>query len=198
MTIKRDNWTKDKIITELTKMIESTGMKRMPTKSEVESFFGNYKLSNAISKRQLWLPLANELGLDIKESETAFGKSYEAKTIEYLICLGYEVEKMPQNFPYDILVEKSIKIDVKASRIHKSNHGNYYSFNLEKPFATCDIYILYIVGSQNEVKDILVIPSKFVINNTQISIGEKNSKYYRYSQKWEYIQQYLEFSDHVL
>lgn len=198
VTLKRDQWTKDKIIEELTKMLDDTGMKRMPTSAEVSSYFGNYKLSNAISKRKLWLPLAKELGLDTKESETTFGKTYEAKAMEHLICLGYEVEKMPQNFPYDLLIEKSIKIDVKASNLYKGEYGNFYTFNLDKPFATCDIYILYIIGSQHEVKDILVIPSKFVIENTQISVGEKRSKYYKYSNKWVYIQQYLEFTETVV
>lgn len=177
-------------------MIAETNMKRMPTRVEVDAYFGNYKLSNAISKRKLWFILAQELGLEIKDSETAFGKSYESKAMEQLICMGYEVEKMPQNFPYDLLVNNSIKIDVKASRLYKGTTGRFYAFNLEKPYATCDLYILYLENN-NAIKDILIIPSKFVIKNTQISIGEINSKYYKFSQKWEYMADYANFTETI-
>lgn len=198
MTIKRDQWTKQKIIEEIKIMLKDTGMKRMPSSMEVSSYFGNYKLSNAISKRKLWKPLALELGLEEKESETAFGKSHEAKAMEQLICMGYEVEKMPQNFPYDLLINNSLKVDVKASRLYKGQCGNFYTFNIEKQYATCDLYILYLIGSQAETKNILVIPSKFVISNTQISVGENKSKYLKYSERWDYIQKYTEFNEEII
>lgn len=197
MSVKRDNWTKDKIKSELLYMIEKSGLKRMPTSKEVSSFYGNYKLSNAISKRKMWVSLAKELGLEIKDSETAFGKSYEAIAMEQLICKGFEVDKMPQNFPYDLLINNSVKIDVKVSKLYKGTSGNFYSFNLEKPFTTCDIYILYLENT-NMIKDILIIPSKFVARNTQISIGENSSKYYRFSQKWDYINNYADFNERIV
>lgn len=196
MSVKRETWSKEKIIKELTFMIKETGLKRMPTSIEVSSFYGNYKLTNAISHRGMWRELAEELNLEIKDSETAFGKTYESRAMEQLICMGYEVERMPQNFPYDLLVNGSIKIDVKVSKLYKGTSGNFYTFNLEKPYAICDLYILYLENT-NLIKDILIIPSKFVVKNTQISVGEINSKYYKYSQRWDYLKEYTEFSEGI-
>lgn len=196
MTIKRDNWTNEKIKEQIMKMVNDLGMDRMPSSKEVEGYFGNCKLTNAISHRKAWYKFAEELNLPIKESETAFGKSYESQIMEKLICMGHEVEKMPQNFPYDLLVDGALKIDVKASSLYRGKNGNFYSYNLEKPYATCDIYILMLIKNY-EVKDILVVPSKFVMTNTQISVGEFKSKYYKYSQKWDYMDEYLNFLEAV-
>lgn len=86
-----------------------------------------------------WYDLADQLGLPIKESETYFGKRQETVAQEQLITMGYEVRRMPQNFPYDLLVNDCLKVDVKASQLYRGPHGNFYTFNTEKPFCTCDI-----------------------------------------------------------
>lgn len=195
--MERESWTYEKIKNQISFMVKEKDMNRMPSRSEVDTFFGDYKLSNAISKRKLWAPLAKELNLPLKNSETAFGKTYEAKAMEELIVKGYEVRKMSQNFPYDLLVNDAVKIDVKASKLYCGSAGNFYSFNLEKQYSTCDCYILYLVGSQNETKDILIVPSPVVATNTQISVGEKKSKYHSYSKRWDYIDKYCKLADEV-
>ena len=86
---------------------------------------------------------------------------------------------------------------VKASRLYHGTGGNFYSFNLEKPFCTCDIYVLRMIGGDGIEVDTLVVPSKVVATNTQISVGETTSKYQRYSQKWEYISAYSSFMESV-
>ena len=185
-------WTKEKIIDGVWEVVENTGIERMPTSSEVSKYYGNYKLSNAISKRKLWTPLAKELGLKVKESETAFGKRYEGRAMEHLISLGYEVEKMAQNHPYDLLVENSLKVDVKVSRLYKGSNGNFHTFNLESLYGTCDLYILYLKNKAKE-DEILVIPSTYVMKNTQISVGEVKSKYHQFKDKWEYVHEIINF-----
>ena len=130
-----------------------------------------------------WYSLAQILALPIKECETSFGKRQEQIAQEQLIARGFEVRRMPQNFPYDLLVEDCVKVDVKASKLYRGANGNFYSFNTEKPFCTCDIYMLYLINDDNSEKDVLVLPSKFVPTNTQISVGETTSKYYKYAQK---------------
>lgn len=180
---------------ELNFMIKETGIKRMPTRTEVDKFFGDTRLSNAISKKSAWYSIAEELNLDLKESDTNFGVMFENLAEEQMIAMGYVVEKTTQNHPYDLLINGSIKIDVKVSKLYKGAQGNFYSYNLEKRMATCDIYILYMVNDDDKVIDRLVIPSKFVMKNTQISIGEINSKYRYYSEKWEYIDKYIEFME---
>lgn len=188
-----EKWTLEKIKNGILEVVEANELKRMPSRSEVDKYFGDYKLSNAISKRIGWYSLAKEMGLPLKESDTLFGKKHEEKAKEILVSLGYEVRKMPQNFPYDLLVDDCLKIDVKASKLYNGERGNFYSFNLEKQYSTCDLYLLFLIDEKETTKDILVLPSKFVSTNTQIGVGEKSSKYYRFSEKWEYIEQYTSF-----
>lgn len=190
-------WTEEKIEEALLNMVKSENLKRMPSRKEVEQFYGNCCLANAISKRIGWYQLADKLGLPIKDSETYFGKKQEHLVQEEIIARGHEVRRMPQNFPYDLLVNDCVKIDVKSSRLYKGSSGNFYSFNLEKPYCTCDIYVLRIIQESYDRIKTLVIPSKDVPTNTQISVGETNSKYYKYLDKWEYIDDYSRFFESV-
>lgn len=82
-------------------------------------------------------------------------------------------------------------------RLYRGKGGNFYSFNLEKPFCTCDIYILRLISEEGIEKDTLVIPSSHVSTNTQISVGETKSKYQKYSKRWDYVEMYFEFMDSV-
>ena len=186
---------KEQVIKELFEVIEKLQLNRMPTRSEVSDYFGNESLTNIISKRYTWGGLARELNLQSKESETNFGKIHEEKAKKHLIGLGYRVDSMPQNFPYDLLVNDCLKIDVKVSKLYKGKKDNFYSCNLGKMFTTCDIYIVYLISEKEEM--VAIIPSKFVSKNTQISIGEFTSKYHKFLNKWEYIDQYLNFLEGV-
>lgn len=162
-------------------------LSRMPSRSECEAYFRDCSLTNAISRRDGgWYQLAFELGLPLKASETLFGKTHEAKASEALMAAGHEVRKMSQNFPYDLLVDDCVKVDVKASRLYHGETGNFYSYNLEKPYATCDFYVLYAQPDEGDER-VIVVPSKNVIAHSQISIGERNSKYYRYENQWGLI-----------
>lgn len=186
-------WTDDLIKEKVLEVVDALELKRMPSRKECATYFQDESLANAISKRTGWYELAGQLGLSIKESETYFGKKQEVVAQERLISMGYEVRRMPQNFPYDLLVNDSLKVDVKASNLYSGANGSFYSFNLEKPFCTCDIYMLYLLNNDKTEKDVLIVPSVFVATNTQISVGEKTSKYYKYSQRWDYIASYSEF-----
>ena len=191
-------WTDEIIKNKILEVVKFYNLDRMPPRSEVEVYFGDYSLSNAISRRKGgWYNLAKELEFPIKECETTFGKSHEQIVMENLISQGYEVRRMSQNFPYDLLVNDCVKVDVKASRLYRGKGGNFYSFNLEKPFCTCDIYILRLISEEGIEKDTLVIPSSHVSTNTQISVGETKSKYQKYSKRWDYVEMYFEFMDSV-
>ena len=54
-----------------------------------------------------------------------------------------------------------------------------------------------MIGGDGIEVDTLVVPSKVVATNTQISVGEITSKYKRFSQKWDYISAYCSFMDSV-
>lgn len=181
-------WTDEAIKERIMEVVESLQLDRMPSRSECQNYYHNSSLTNAVSKRFGWYNLAQELGLEIKESETWFGKNCEIAASELLKSNGFEVRRMPQNFPYDLLVDDCIKIDVKASKLYKGNQGNFYSFNLEKSFATCDFYLLLAVNDDGSVARRMVVPSNRVIANNQISVGEKKSKYYCYTDRFDLIE----------
>lgn len=190
-------WTDDLIKEKVLEVKNALGLDRMPSRKECSAYFHNEALSNAITRRYTWYELAGKLGLKVKESETYFGKNQESLACERLTALGYSVRRMSQNFPYDLLVNDCVKIDVKASHLYHGKFGNFYSFNLEKPFATCDIYLLFTLDESNAETGTFIVPSKFVIANNQISMGEKSSRYHRFRDRWDYINAASEFWESV-
>lgn len=179
-------WTDDLIKEKILEVKNGLSLDRMPSRSECIQYFHNTSLVNAISRRKKWYQLADELGLKVKDSETYFGKSQESTAAEILISKGFSVRKMSQNFPYDLLVDDCVKVDVKASHLYHGPNGDFYTFNLEKDYATCDIYILFALSESDE-SYIFIVPSKFVIAQNQISMGVSKSKYHRFKDRWDYI-----------
>jgi hypothetical protein len=182
------HWTDDDVKREVRNVMDCLCIDRMPSRSECLSVCGNEALANKISKRPGgWYGLSRDLGLSMKVSCTRTGKINEFIVQEMLNNKGFSTEKMSQNFPYDLLVDKSVKVDVKASKMYRGRNGNFYSFHIEKQYATCDIYVLLTLNDDETIKQIYVVPSAAVISNTQISIGETHSKYDEYIDRWDYI-----------
>lgn len=188
---KRRAWSKSSIIKEIKIMIDDLGLEVMPTRKEVESYFGDTRLGNAITKRWGWYDLAEKLGLQVKYSETTLGKGYEKKIADKLINDGFEVIEMSQNFPYDLLVNK-VKVDVKVSNLGHFKNGSFYSFRTGKEYATCDIYIMVTIDDDGN-ESVYVIPSTHIINRKQISVGGRSSIYDIYIDAYHYLYDYIEF-----
>lgn len=197
-TIKHPKWTDEEVCKEILEVINELGLNRMPTRNEIFKVTGDCCLPSAISRGIGYRGFANKLGLDTKDSETTLGKNYEHHMIEKLTDMGYCPTEMPQNFPYDILLNNSLKIDIKFSYLYKGDVGNFYSYNLEKPFCTCDIYVL-ISQPDESSEDIKyrIIPSPHIYKNTQVSVGELTSKYNIYIDRWDYIDKYLDFYNSI-
>lgn len=191
-------WTDALIKEKVLEVKNALSLDRMPSRSECESYFHNTRLACAISKRPGgWRGLSLEMGLPMKDSETYFGKKQEAIAEELLISEGFSVRRMSQNFPYDLLVNDCVKVDVKASHLYRGPQGDFYTFNLEKPFATCDVYLLFTLEDDNSTRSVFVVPSKFVIAHTQISMGVFKSKYHRFEHRFDYIESLSDFWDTV-
>ena len=191
---KATKWTDQVIHDSISEVQKWLDIDRMPSRSECISYYQNEALVNAISRRSGgWKQVASDLGISMKESETRFGKDMEDYAESILISNGFSVTRMSQNFAYDILVNECVKVDVKASRQYFGKNGAFYSFNLEKPYMTCDIYMLFCMNNQKEVEHIIVLPSVLVYKNSQISIGTINSKYYEFEDRFEYISEYVNY-----
>lgn len=187
------HWTDETIKQGILRVAKDMNLSRMPSHSEVNAHIGNRSLSSAVSKRNGgWEALARELNLPMKDCESYFASRYESAAAELLNRHGFQAERMTTNFPYDILANGCVKIDVKASRLFRGDGNAYYSFNLRHK-ATCDIYILFTVDEDNNILDTYIIPSKFVMQKKQIAIGEIQTKYSRYRDRWEYVKRYSDF-----
>lgn len=190
-------WNDDLIKERILEVVENLKLDRMPSRQEVIQYYNNSALAAKVGKESGgWYKWAKKLNLSIKKSETGLGKQYEKKAFETLSNKGFAVEQMSQNFPYDLLVNDCVKIDVKTSHIYKGVNGNFYTYNLEKSRSTCDIYLLYAMGEDNDV--VYIVPSVFVPKNTQNSIGECNSKYHKFIDKWDYVGMYSKFNNEIL
>ena len=186
------NWTEEKIIVALTEMISATEQKTMPTHTEIYNFYGNYRLSNAIRRHGGTKYFANLLGLEIKQCESQFGEIYEDKfIIDLLNKLGLTGEKTLPRFPYDVLIEKSVKVDVKASKPYHYKNNKWYSCNLEKKQQACDIFVIYCVNGEDEKT--YIIPSVVMSGKCQFSIGTETSIYDKYLNRWDIISDYVNF-----
>lgn len=115
----------------------------MPSRSELSEYYGNDKLTNAIRRFPGgYYKIAEILNVEMKESETQFGKYGEDLATKLLEEHGFSVERMSTRYAYDLYVNGSVKVDVKTARPSRANKSFCYSFNLEKRFPTCDVYFL--------------------------------------------------------
>ena len=173
------------IINETRKVMEAMGIKRMPSRSDIEMITHSSSLTNLISKNGGFFYFADKMNLELKNSATKEVIKYENKCIDYLSGLGLNAEPTPVKFPYDILVNKTTKIDVKISNGYKFDKSFWYTFNLESDIPRCDIFVFYCVLEKNIYKT-LIIPSNILAGIRQLSVG-KTSMYDVYINKWDYI-----------
>lgn len=182
-------WSDTKIKEEIYKIMKTLNINRMPSCNEIKIVTKETSLCNAIMRNGGVKKWANILNLSLSECNTRTGQDAEYKIKSILENKGFKVDKMQLKHPYDLLVNDNIKIDVKISNKYKSDKGwNSYCFNLEKKYPTCDLYIL----NCNDDNKILIIPSKF-LKQTQVCITDKESKYDKFINRWDYIRYYDDF-----
>ena len=168
-------------------VVKGMGINRMPSLSETKRFTGGCSLSNRIMRSGGFKIWAKRLDLKLQTCETYFGDKYEKLTKDYLDKIFTTVERTPTKFPYDILVNNRIKIDVKASRPHKIKTGTFwYSFNLESRYPKSDFYVVYCVGENDETEKVLVIPSFVMTGKKDLAVG-RCSAYDIYRDRWDLI-----------
>lgn len=189
----KKRWDDDTICAAILSIIDNGEF--MPSHKVMDDITGSKALSVAITKRGGSQRFAKMLGLKIKDCESKFGEEYEYLCIEHIESnLGLLSEKMKIKYPYDVLCAGCAKIDVKVSNLEKMNQpSKYYSFNIEKPAQTCDIFVFYCVEKKDTIQKILIIPSAALYGMTQLAVGVVKSDYDKYIDQWHYIADYVEF-----
>lgn len=183
-------WTDEKIESAIKKSMIVLAIKRMPTRSELDDI-GMCDLSNAISKSDYkFSGWANKLKIKTKSSETNTGMIYERIAEENIKehIKNVDIKQMSANHPFDILVNDSVKIDVKVGKIHNHFGTPSYTFRTGKKYGSCDLYLCYGLDEMNGVKEVFLIPSNKAITTTiNICVGGK-SKYLKYKDRWDFIE----------
>ena len=190
MGTDRVYWDDRKTQEEILKVKDFLDIDRMPSKSEIETFYNNSKLINHISKTGGFYHWAKILGLEVKKSETGLGFEMEKHAMNELIKLGNKCELTSTRFPYDLLVNGRVKIDVKTGNKTKAHGYNFYSFNLEKKQQTCDLYIVYCLGENKNIEKTYIIPAHIMTGKSQLSLGLDSSKYDRFINRWDIIKSF--------
>lgn len=188
------HWGDKEFEHELLRAIKALDIDYFPTHSELDNFFGSKSISNLLCDKggtEYW---ANKLGLPLKKSCTTFGNRFEKIALEDIrVNTGLDCEYTTPHHPYDILVDRTVKVDVKASKLYSGNkHSFQCTFNLEKKNQTCDIFLFYCLDVNYEIYKKLVIPSTVLSGQKQVGIGQQ-SKWDIYIDKWGIIKEFADF-----
>lgn len=186
-------WSEAEIENEIKRVIETAKIDTFPTHSLIKEITGNCALTNAISKHGGSKYWAERMGLEIAPCESKLGGEFELYCADILRHMyGFDCKLTPPRYPYDVLVNDSIKIDVKCGNLVKGETGEYYTFRLGKEMPTCDIFVCFCVNKDIAEK-VYIIPSCAVSGLVQLSIGKNESKYNQYLAMWVIVRQYNEF-----
>lgn len=169
-------WTDELIAAEIMRVANQFDPPRMPSNEEAKAMTGSHALSNAISKHGGYKYWAKRLGLEQKYSETKLGKKGERHIAEILHQKGYEVELTSARYPYDILVDGCVKVDVKTANTSYADGFPLHSYRLAKGQQTCDFYIFY----EADTGRVYVVPSCKLYRQVQVGMGIDSKAYRKY------------------
>lgn len=148
----KNYWTEERANDAIRDLARQFG--RMPSASEVKATIG-MGIKGALFKRGLW-KIANELGLEIKDSDSKFGVRIQVAEAARLRDLGFYVEEHEHHqAPFDLLAG-GVRVDCKAAHYKEYRHPNGhtisagYFFALNKVPATCDLYLLVCEGGHRD------------------------------------------------
>lgn len=172
-------WTAEMIGEKIMEAKNALGIEYMPTRKQLIQYYGDDCLTNKVSKTLGYYGWAERLGLRVQNNDTRKGKLGEEWAAEYLRGRGFEVQQMLQNYPFDLLVNGCVKVDVKFSNLYRNESGfAFYSFAIRKRIPTSDAYFLIAQDGAGDRK-VYILPSA-AAKQTQISIGETHSIYDKY------------------
>lgn len=183
-------WDENRIETELLQVMKALCIDRMPTSDELRKL-GRNDLHLKISRTKKYSGWAEYLGLGRKSSETLIGQKYESVVSELLHGKGHSVEKMSTKYPYDLLVNGSVKVDVKVGSAYLMRGSRVHSFGINKKIPTCDLYIILALDEDKQIERTFIIPSH-QLKVVSLCIGN-DSKYNKFVNRWDFIDSYTNF-----
>lgn len=184
-------WSYQKMCDEVNSVMYALNINRMPSNSECQLITGNGALSNAIRRYGGFYWLADHMGLDVKKSETETGKKFEKLAVKILEDKNYAVKRMTTKYPFDLLINDRIRIDVKAGRPYLLRGSRVHTIGINKKYATCDLYLIFALDEKDKPERTFIIPG-CDLRLTTLNFG-KDSIYNIYLNRWDLIRKYDEF-----
>ena len=179
------------VISEIEKVMNMLDIEHMPSRTDMLSVLADNSLANKVARTGGFTYWAHELNIEEKESETKLGQSYEVKAMEMLIKKGFEVARMTTKYPFDLLINDNIKIDVKVGRPGYVRESRVHTFRTAKRYATCDLYFIFALDENEEIEKLFIIPGSD-LKVVTMCIGHI-SKYDKYIDRWDLIEAYDKF-----
>lgn len=128
-TTKRKRWSEEDIAVALVEIHARIG--RMPSHTYLKEV-GRGDLSNQICKRGGFLAWADRLGFKREHSDSDTGWDGE-KAVENWLRKHFKVERQgPVKWPFDLLVDGVLRIDVKAARFATYGHCSGWFYRIGK------------------------------------------------------------------
>jgi len=169
MRKKPGTWTDELVRDELVGICAATGT--FPSNSELEQL-GRSDLANQITRRGGFVQWSNQMGYKRKPSDSDFGWHGERLCIEKLTKEGFLAEPTHEvRAPYDILVNKCIRVDVKSANYAEYGACRGWFYRIGK-HSQSDFIMLY----QVDTGDAYYIPWQ-VCPTTNVTISRDGGIY---------------------
>lgn len=179
----RSKWTDEMIADAIMNVANQFDPPRMPSNEEAVTITGSHALSNTISKHGGYKHWADRLGLEQKYSETKLGLEGEKRIANVLRNMGFEVEMTSARHPYDLLINKCVKVDVKTAKTSYISGCPIHAYRLAKKQQTCDFYIFY----EADTDKAYVVPSYRCNGQIQVEMGNNPRPYSKYLDAYHLI-----------
>lgn len=142
-------WTTERVVSELAPHAKRLG--RMPSMPELRSA-GRNDLACAVMRLGL-KKVRQQLGLDLKPSQTEMGQRWEVYVEGVLRSLGHQVERQTTRAPFDLLVDGRVRVNVKSATFRSYRTGNSvcsgHFFGIGHTAKRCDVFALVRVDGSD-------------------------------------------------
>lgn len=102
---------------------------------------------------------------------------------------------MGVKYPFDFLINNTIRIDVKAAKAYMSRGNRCHTIGINKKYATCDLYLIFALDEVENIERTFIIPG-CDLRVTSMNFG-KDSKYDKYINRWDLLEKYDNFYNNL-
>lgn len=168
----RRHWTDEAVETEIRQICEALG--HFPSSSELRTMERN-DLAAQVSRRSGFIYWSERVGFKRRESDSDTGWRGEDDAARSLQEFGFSVTRRAGvTWPFDLLLDGVLRVDVKATRLHRYGHSLGWFYRIGKE-PQSDLILLW----QLDTGDFYAIPW-YLCPRTNVTISQSGGKYARF------------------